>query len=264
MIRIDGQVVKVNHFPDGTQNIKIDIPLLDSVYDYVEWFYENDEEMVTLYYIMKKYHEQGNYKKNLLYLRYVPNARMDRVKHEDEVFTLKYFCDFINSLKFETVYILDPHSDVAPALLNNVCVVSIDGKIKDAIKKIGNEDIVLFYPDNGAAKRYSDMIKKPYCFGVKNRDWETGDILGLDVVTNGIDIKGKDILIVDDICSKGGTFYHSAKKLKEMGANKIYLYITHCENTIKDGELLKDNGLIEKIYTTNSIYTLNEEKIKVV
>lgn len=68
-------------------------------------------------------------------------------------------------------------------------------------------------------------------------------------------IKDRDVLIIDDICSKGGTFYHSAKKLKELGANKIYLYVSHCENTIYSGELLKDNGLIEKIFTTDSILT---------
>lgn len=73
------------------------------------------------------------------------------------------------------------------------------------------------------------------------------------------------MLIIDDICSKGGTFYHSAKKLKELGANKIYLYVSHCENTIYAGELLKDNGLIEKIFTTDSILTdLTSPKIELV
>lgn len=45
---------------------------------------------------------------------------MDRVKNPDEVFTLKYFCEFINDLKFDVVYVNDPHSDVSMALLNNV------------------------------------------------------------------------------------------------------------------------------------------------
>ena len=69
-------------------------------------------------------------------------------------------------------------------------------------------------------------------------------------------------LIVDDICSKGGTFYHSAKKLKELGAKNIYLYITHCENSILEGELI-NSDLITKIYTTDSIYTGKHELIEV-
>ena len=50
--------------------------------------------------------------------------------------------------------------------------------------------------------------------------------------------------------------------LKELGAKEIYLYVTHCENTILEGELLT-SGLIEKVYTTNSIFTKEHEKIEV-
>jgi ribose-phosphate pyrophosphokinase len=102
----------------------------------------------------------------------------------------------------------------------------------------------------------------PYTFGMKKRDWETGKILGLDVIGDASLIKDKNILIVDDICSRGGTFYHSAKRLKELGANKIYLFVTHCENTILEGELLTSD-LVEKVYTTNSIFTREHERIKV-
>ena len=106
------------------------------------------------------------------------------------------------------------------------------------------------------------MATMEYAFGIKQRDWETGQILGLDVAGSVDKIKDSRILIVDDICSRGGTFYHSAKKLKELGAKEIYLYITHCENTILEGELLT-SGLIEKVYTTNSIFTKEHEKIEV-
>ena len=139
--------------------------------------------------------------------------------------------------------------------------------IKCDIRHLINEAIIssgaqiVFYPDEGAMKRYSEEINMPYAFGIKKRDWETGRILGLDI-TNEYFVKGKDILIVDDICSRGGTFYHSAKALKEAGANKIYLYVTHCENTILKGEVLT-SGLIEKVYTTGSIFTKEHEKVEV-
>ena len=86
---------------------------------------------------------------------------------------------------------------------------------------------------------------------MKKRDWKTGNILGLDII-NAEAIKGKNVLIVDDICSRGGTFYHSAKALKEAGAARISLYVTHLEKTVLDGELFT-SGLIEAIYTTDSI-----------
>jgi ribose-phosphate pyrophosphokinase len=122
--------------------------------------------------------------------------------------------------------------------------------------------LTMFYPDEGAMKRYAGMFNLPYAFGIKKRNWETGQIEGLDVAGAVDEISGRDILIVDDICSRGGTFYHSAKKLKELGARDIYLYVSHCENTILEGELLKDD-LIKKVYTTNSIFTKSHEKIEV-
>lgn len=193
------------------------------------------------------------------------DAAMARVKYENELFTLKYFAQTINSLHFGRVEVLDPHSDVSAALFNKVHVESPNRMIEDTVKKIASDNLMMFYPDAGSMKRYSSAVHLPYAFGIKNRDWETGEIKGLDLSGEINQLPGKDILIVDDICSRGGTFYYSAKKLKETGVNKIYLYVTHCENTIYDGELLKSNGLIEKIYTTDTILTnLESPKIELV
>ncbi len=150
---------------------------------------------------------------------------------------------------------------MAEALIENLIIENIEKYIKTAITKC-NPDLI-FYPDEGSMKRYSSAAPMEYVFGVKRRDWETGRIEGLDVIGDMEKIKGKNILIIDDICSRGGTFLHSAKKLKELGANKIYLYVTHCENTILEGELLNDD-LIEKVFTTKSIFTKEHEKIEVI
>lgn len=69
-------------------------------------------------------------------------------------------------------------------------------------------------------------------------------------------------IIVDDLCSKGGTFVTTAKALKEKGINEISLVVTHCANTIFNGELLTTN-YIEQIITTDSILTKEHSKIKV-
>ena len=194
---------------------------------------------------------------------YIPNARMDRVKNKDEVFTLKYFADFINNLNFDKVIVRDPHSYVSLALINNVECEDISVKIKKlANRLLIKENDIIFYPDEGACKRYSEMIGLSNAFGIKKRNFRTGKIEGLEVMGD-IPRENFNVLIVDDICSYGGTFYHSAKKLKELGADKIYLYITHCENNILKGELLKED-LIEKVFTTESIFTENNDKIEII
>ena len=130
-------------------------------------------------------------------------------------------------------------------------------------------NLVLYFPDAGAAKRYSDLFPElPYCYGEKKRDWKTGKILGLDIRINGIDLKDKAVLMIDDIIAYGGSLYYSAEELKKHGVTEIYAYATHTENSILDkekGTLIKslENNTVNRLFTTNSLFNGNHEKITV-
>ena len=274
MIRVSGEIVKINKFPDGTPRINLDVEnIKEDEYDgrpciLIDWFYENNDEMFYLMLIKKHLERHLTNVDYYLFMPYIPNARMDRVKNDDEVFTLKYFCDFINSLNFSRVYVLDAHSDVSTALLNNCKNDNPRDYIKDAIRQI-SDDIVLYFPDAGAAKRYSDLFPEiMYCYGEKKRDWKSGKILGLDIRNNGIDLNGKTVLMIDDIISYGGSLFYSANALKEAGVDKIYAYATHTENSILDrekGTLIKslENNTVERLFTTNSLFSGKHDKITV-
>lgn len=274
MIRVSGEIVKINKFPDGTPRINLDVKnIKEDEYDgrpciLIDWFYENNDEMFYLMLIKKHLERHLTNVDYYLFMPYIPNARMDRVKNDDEVFTLKYFCDFINSLNFSRVYVLDAHSDVSTALLNNCKNDNPRDYIKDAIRQI-SDDIVLYFPDAGAAKRYSDLFPEiMYCYGEKKRDWKSGKILGLDIRNNGIDLNGKTVLMIDDIIAYGGSLFYSANALKEVGVDKIYAYATHTENSILDrekGTLIKslENNTVERLFTTNSLFSGKHDKITV-
>lgn len=264
MIKVNGTIIEQKHFPDNSLFVKFNPENDSACYikgsHMIEWYYENDAELFTL--ICAKRHLDRIYGKPevILIMPYIPHARMDRVKDSEDIFTLKYFCEVINSLNFQCVCIRDAHSNVSLALLENVYEDGVKDFINKANDMCGAE--IFFFPDEGAMKRYSNAADKPYAFGMKKRDWKTGKILGLDVINADL-VKDKDVLIIDDICSRGGTFYHSAKALKAAGAKNIYLYVTHCENTILDGDLLT-SGLVEKVYTTNSIFRKEHEKVEVI
>lgn len=257
-----GEIIypEIIRYPDGT--FKIDLELSGvSQNDYFRftWKYEKEEEMLILIYLVKNVQERFPHADTELYLPYLPNARMDRIHNDYEVFTLKYFCQMINSLGFSRVTVLDVHSSVGAALLDRCTNLSPEKYIREAIKSSGFDFIndYIFFPDEGSCKRYSGLF--PECrhtgFGIKKRDWSTGKILGLDIA--GDSPKDRNVFIVDDICSYGGTVFHSAKKLKSMGCKDIDVFFTHCENSIEKGELLKGD-LIHRIYTTNSLCTLND------
>ena len=271
MITVNDVLVKVGHFPDGTQCIEFPSVTLYNHEDYaanlITWCYDSDEELFTLASIVDWIRRRiGRFHGLNLRVPYLPNARMDRIKNGNENFSLKVFANFINSLNFDRVEVFNVHSNVSEALINNVVSLSPIIDVEKVIKEKYHPDII-FFPDEGACKRYSDLrvIKDsnlPITFGIKKRDWKTGKILGLDIVSD-IDLTGKKVLIVDDICSAGGTFKFSAIKLKEMGASDVVLYVSHCEDNIQNGDLLKTD-LVSKIYTTDSILHIEDPKIEII
>lgn len=258
MIKVAQQVIEQGNFPDGSLLVKANTERIYAITAggkgsgvLVEWYYENDAELFTLICLRKHFEDIPM----ALFMPYCPHARMDRVKEVNDVFTLKYFAEVINSLNFSAVLCEDIHSNVAAALINNFHHIDHEyatvKALYDNLSFDASNEMIVCYPDEGAMKRYSDAIGVPYAFGIKKRDWKTGKILGLDLMNREL-VEGKDVLIVDDICSKGGTFFYTAKALKDAGAKNIYLYVTHCEKTVLDGELI-NSGLVEAIYTTDSI-----------
>lgn len=275
MISIGDVPVVPEAFPDGTQ--KIDLPL-EAMYReitenktvYITWLYESDKELFSLYCISKNIREHFPQLQQDLMMPYIPNARFDRVKYSNECFTLKYFAQIINSLGFVRVIVTDPHSDVSTALINHVEVIRGASYITQTCSKIlkaePSRNLVIYFPDSGSLKRYSEFVSDDYpiVYGIKNRDWKTGKILGIEIHgdTDKLD-ENTAILMIDDICSKGGTFYYGSKELNKYGCKDMYLYVTHCENTILDGELLKADSLFKKVFTTRSIFTKKHEKVEV-
>ena len=181
-----------------------------------------------------------------------------RVPLEDFDKVIKYNINDIESTT-ELMNHLEPDIRLREAV-NQVYLLT-GGNEGYSRKEVMNK-FITFYPDEGAMKRYSSLLDFPYAFGIKKRDWETGNILGLEVMNKEI-VKDKNILIIDDICSKGGTFYYAAKALKELGAHSIYLYVTHCEKTITSGNIYYGNE-IAQIFTTNSIWRdENDPRVKI-
>ena len=298
MIKIDEQIVNVKNFPDGTQFVNdfdayalyaINKEHVNDNYK-ITWLYENDSEMFTLYYLVNHLRDRHDNPSKVvidLYLPYIPNARMDRTHSDSEVFTLKYFAKFINDLKFNTVYVFDPHSNVSNALFDRVRVMNylVENSITKSLFEITDKyegceypSIALYFPDEGAYKRYSgisEIIDRKVLYGKKVRVWETGEIKGLEVYNaNGDkatddDVKDLTILMIDDIISYGGTLAYSADKLKELGAKRIYAYVSHAENSVVDkekGTFLKrlENGTVDTLFTTNSLYNSEHDKVELI
>lgn len=181
--------------------------------------------------------------------------RSDRRFQENESFGLKIICDFINSFDFKRVEIFDSHSDVSLALINNSEKHSSFEYVENVIESINNKNLVLVSPDAGAYKKvfkYAEDLNLPLVAANKFRDLKgeiTLNILG--------DVKNKKCLIIDDLLDGGYTFHLLAKQLKEQGADKVYLYISHAY--FNKG--VDFTEYIDHFYCTNSIKDIESPKV---
>ena len=220
--------------------------------------FESNEDLFNLM-VVKKWADDYCYfqhnKRSRLIIKYFPYCQMDR-EMESHLFSLKYIAQIINDMKFDEVVVWDPHSNVLPALLNRCRVHYPITSFLDAEVNCndGLQWDLLFFPDNGAAKKYSEILDvKKYRFGNKKRNLDTGEIVSYEVIANEEDIKGKRILIVDDMVMGGRTFVEAAKTLREMGASQVDLYVTHLKPEARNFYNSKGNGLIDNIYSADTL-----------
>jgi ribose-phosphate pyrophosphokinase len=191
-----------------------------------------------------------------LFLPYIPYARQDRICDNGESFSLKVFADYLNNLCFNKVTVVDPHSLVSEALIENVKVISqLEVFINwDKLKREMLKGYVFVAPDAGSNKKTSELASffqhKNFIRADKLRNLSTGEIKETIVYCD--DLQGQDVMISDDLCEKGGTFLALAKELKKKNAGKIALYVTHgIFSHEKSVNILLENG-IDEIWTTNS------------
>lgn len=216
--------------------------------------YETDIDFTILYVAKKYLDDKYPSIKKSLYMYYVPYARMDR-ETETEICTIKYICQMINDLNFSSVLVVDPHSNVTPALLNH-CEVIYPFAMHENIILNNKIDYILF-PDLGASKKYSSLHKYsvPFINGhkVRKTDSTNNQIIEYDILSAPSNLDNTSVLIIDDICSAGTTFLNAGKILKDKyNVNDVYLFTTFTENNIYNGEMI-NSKYIDKIYTTNFI-----------
>jgi len=256
MIYIDKMKVEFGNFPNKERYLELNKICVTNG-STITLKYETDQDLFDLY-ILKKYIDNiwnpaGSYFN--LHILYMPYSRMDR-ENNFYSFNLKYVAEFINTMNFNRVIIYDAHSEVTPALINRYIAKTNIFKLFSVFQNdhLSMLNTKVFFPDAGAQKRYEKTICYPALVGMKSRDFATGNITGYKFFGNLQ--AGDDVVIIDDLCSKGGTFIAAAKGLKEAGAKNIYLITGHCENTVMQGEIISGE-LIKKMYTTNSILDID-------
>lgn len=132
------------------------------------------------------------------------------------------------------------------------------------------KDIFVVSPDMGAMERaryYADMLGCDVGVFYKRRDLSkvvNGKNPIIEHMYLGADPKGRDIMVVDDMIASGGSILEVSENLRKRGADKIFLITTFSLFTEGVESFIKayENGLFDKLYTTNLSYVPDEIKEK--
>lgn len=138
-----------------------------------------------------------------------------------------------------------------------------------AIKKMKIKNLVVASPDKGGVQRAAGYAKRLDAEGIaivyKERDVSVANKSeALDMIG---DVKGKNVVIVDDIADTAGTITNAANLLTSRGAKSVIAAITHGLFNSPALERI-DNSTIEQIIVTDTVQAredvLKNKKVKIV
>lgn len=250
---------KISKFPDGQQNVTIELFKVKfglaglQLPIQIKSRLNNFQDLELIICAIKSLRNLG-VKEIHLYTPYFLGSRSDRQFEEGSNNYLKdVICPIINSLDFESITVLKPHSDVLEACLNNFKKEDLSWRLVDNVIHDNIEDklteIKLISPDAGSYKWVNTIgrehdLEVIQCY--KERDLSTGEIISSKFIG---DVTGKNCIILDDLIDGGKSFIEIAKCLREQKAKSIYLVVHH---GIFSKGFVELNKYFDGIYCTNS------------
>jgi len=179
---------------------------------------------------------------------YYAYARQDRKDKGRVPITAKLVADLLEKAGVTRVLTMDLHTEQIQGFFN----IPVDHLYArplfvKALKGLKLSNAMIVSPDVGSnkmARKFAEDLKLDLAIVDKRR------INGRSVEVNALigDVKGKQAILVDDICSTGGTLRTAAKVCKEEGATSVFAVVTHAllmSGTELDG--------IDQLFVTNSV-----------
>jgi ribose-phosphate pyrophosphokinase len=160
-----------------------------------------------------------------------------------------------NAIPLKTFETIKPTYQFIKALLNNVPDI-----------KMTPENMMIISPDEGAMGRsiyFGNVLGLDIGMFYKRRDY-TKVVNGRNPIVAheylGADIKGKDVIILDDMISSGDSMLEVGSELRKRGAGRIFFCATF--GLFTDGldrfDKAYKEGLFDRVVTTNLIYQTPE------
>ena len=190
--------------------------------------------------------------KTIAVIPYFGYARQDRKDKPRVSIGAKLIADLLSTAGADRIITMDLHADQIQGFFN----VPVDHLYASSlfipfISKMGLKDLVVASPDVGGTKRantYAKMLVTDMVICHKSR----AKANVVDSMTLIGDVKGKDVIIVDDLIDTAGTIAKAADIMMDKGANSVRAFAAHGVLSGPAYERIENSALLE-VYFTDSI-----------
>ncbi len=184
---------------------------------------------------------------------YMGYARQDKQFLSGEVITMSVVAKMLQSVGAKKVIVVDIHSNIA---LNHFKIptenVSAIPELAKYFKKLNLKNPLVVSPDMGGysrSKKFASLLKTDFIVLKKHRDRKTGRV---SIQTAKVDVQGKDLILVDDIISTGGSIIKAAQFLKKQKCKRVFVACTH-GLLVEGAEKKIRKAGVSRIISTNTI-----------
>ncbi|KEQ56584.1 Ribose-phosphate pyrophosphokinase protein [Marine Group I thaumarchaeote SCGC AAA799-E16] len=252
--KIKGNLVKsdVRIFPDGESKItlkgiisKRKSVVVQSIYPPV------DTNLVQALSLISKAKETSS--EVIAVIPYMGYARQDREFLPGEIVTMKVLAKLFKGAGASKLVAVDIHSLIG---LKHFTIksknVSAVPDLAAYFKKLSLKDPLIVSPDQGGKERAKEFAKEmgiEYIALQKKRDRKTGKV---QIKTKKVDVTGRDLILVDDMISTGGSIVNATKFLKKEKCKRVFVACTHALLMNDAENKIKKSG-VTKIVSANTI-----------
>ena len=239
-------------FPDGESKITINqIPKKSIVVVVQSTYPPVDSNLLELLSIVSKVQKFSS--KVYAVIPYMGYARQDREFLGGEIVTIGVVGKLLRAAGVKKVLTVDIHSKIAlkELKISSENVSAMDVLVKH-FKKLKMKEPLVVSPDMGGqerAKKFADLLKTDFIALKKHRDRKTGKV---NILSDKVDVKNRDLILVDDMISTGGSIVKATQFLKKQKCKRVFVACTHALLVNDAAKKIKRAG-VSQIVSTNTI-----------
>jgi len=252
--RLEANFIKseIRVFPDGESKITLSGVLSKKKSIVVQsMFPPVDTNLIQTLSLISKAKEVSS--EVIAVIPYMGYARQDREFLPGEIVTMKVLGKLFKGVGASEIIAVDIHSVLGFRYftIKTKNVSAIPDLVK-YFKKLSLKNPLVISPDQGGkerAKEFAMEFNSDYIALEKKRDRKTGKV---EIKTKNIEVAGRDLILVDDMISTGGSIIKATQFLKKQKCKRVYVACTHALLMNNAKKKIKKSG-VTSIISANTI-----------